>query len=710
MNLKNNKMILLKELKLNNYISHENTSISFSENQKLLLDGASGSGKSSITEGILWCLYGTGRSESRSLVRRGSKNATVSIKFAEEERETVITRSTSDKGKNTLAVTQNTGSEGQFLPIDRTGIKDIQEWIEKDFIRASYQLFTNSIAYPQDQENSFVKANASKRKDLLLEIVRAGSFEGMYEKVRAALSGNAITAEVNSVKLERLNGVIKKAEELSASLPIYEEVVDSATKSIEASTTAEKILETQISSISQLSKQISDKKTIQQMLEKSTSTIQEEIVSRENAIKEHESFDISIHQKNILEVEKLNKEVEDIELVLKNNQIAQQKVNSHLSNRPSLFDYTAEIETINTRLIGLLKENETCPAGEKCPFLLHVRGQIEFLTSQIEEKNVRSTYEQEEFARWEQAGTILPQVKDTTDLYNRLKEIKAKIEILSKSKDVITRYETVKDSIGELRVKVLSLKFEKDEIQAEILIKTSEIMDLDRSISEFDINKINIELSTLRMAKQKAEANRQEALTNIGVVGKVQLEAKEASTGLLELHSASQKVYEDKESLELLKEAFSPRGIKAVVVDYIVPQLEDRINGVLSQMSDFRIRLDTQKATADEEGVKEGLFITVLNDRQEELPYEAYSGGERVKITTSISEALASLVSGVGFRILDENIVSLDKESTEGFVAVLEKLQDNFPQMLLISHLQEVKDLFEHRITIVKTHGISKII
>jgi DNA repair exonuclease SbcCD ATPase subunit len=58
---------------------------------------------------------------------------------------------------------------------------------------------------------------------------------------------------------------------------------------------------------------------------------------------------------------------------------------------------------------------------------------------------------------------------------------------------------------------------------------------------------------------------------------------------------------------------------------------------------------------------------------------------------------------------MDENIISLDKESTEGFVIVLEKLQERFPQLLVISHLQEVKDMFEKRIEIIKVNGISKI-
>ena len=63
-------MILLKTLQLNNFLSHENTEIHFGENEKTLIDGQSGAGKSSIFEAIIWGLYGQGRADNKSLVRK----------------------------------------------------------------------------------------------------------------------------------------------------------------------------------------------------------------------------------------------------------------------------------------------------------------------------------------------------------------------------------------------------------------------------------------------------------------------------------------------------------------------------------------------------------------------------------------------------------------------------------------------------------------
>ena len=54
-------------------------------------------------------------------------------------------------------------------------------------------------------------------------------------------------------------------------------------------------------------------------------------------------------------------------------------------------------------------------------------------------------------------------------------------------------------------------------------------------------------------------------------------------------------------------------------------------------------------------------------------------------------------------------IVSLDNESTRQFIDVIKDIQKNVNQMIVISHIQEVKDCFMDKINIVKKDGISLI-
>ena len=703
-------MILLNEIKIKNFLSHEDTEIKFNETEKLLIDGRSGSGKSSITEAIIWSLYGKGRSDNRSLVRRGSKGASVSIKFSMGDVQTIITRSVSLAGKNTLTITQNSGNEGQFLPIGRVGIKDTQDWIEKEFLKASYELFTNSVAYPQENESSFVKANASKRKDLLLEIVRAGNFDELYDQTRELININKLDNAGALIRIESLEGLIKISQETASKHDYYKEINDKTTEELNSFVLTEKDLEKKLNSISSISTQLAEAKRMKIKFTDAIIDIDLQLDFDQKQIEEHQKIDIETARKEIIEIEDLTKELISIENSIKENSLTQQKINSLLANKPSVHNYDAEVSEINKRLIPLIKETGKCPSGDACPFVAPINSQIQFLTEQITDKENKGRIEQLALIEWDKQFALIPPARDTTDSYKRLEEIKSKIKILSASKEQILRYEVFAKTIQDMRVKAERLNRSKMDYNIEILSTEKLIKELEENLLIQDPNRINIELSKIRNEIEKLRRTKEEAAIGVSMALSATQAIKDATGDLQTLKQGVKQAQENEESLELLKEALSPRGIKAVVIDYIVPQLEERINSILEQMSDFRIRLDTQKATADEEGVKEGLFITVINDLREELSFSNYSGGEKVKITIAISEALASLMNQIGFRIMDENIISLDKESTEGFVIVLEKLQEKFPQLLVISHLQEVKDIFEKQIKIIKTNGVSKII
>lgn len=699
-------MIKLNEITIKNFLSHKESKISFGMDDKLLIDGKSGSGKSSISEAILWTLFGKGRTENRSLIRRGEKQATVALKLDDGSTSTLITRTVSKSGKNTLVVTQRKEG-GKYLPIERTGIKDTQDWIEKEFLKSSYELFTNSVAYPQENENSFVKATASKRKDLLLEIVRAGNFDEFYEKARVALNTNENNSSAVLMKKSLLEDSIEKSKEVAGMLNFYQTSYDLSTKQVETCSKTEKVLEEQLHGLTHIAKNIETKKNVREMLISSLFVLKEQLESCEKVIKSHEEFDITIHENNIKEIDVLDKVAEEIEKVLKQNADDQQLINSYLSNRPSVVDYNKEIEDINKRLISLMKETGKCPAGDKCPFLLPVRGQIDFLTEQITSKADKSVAEQVAFEKWETEFKRLPVIKDTNELYNKLKEIRYRIGELSKSRNIITMYKMVEDSLGEKRNLILNNKIKIEETEIKLKSIDQDINDLEKDLNILPSNKINEELSTIRILRQKAQKEVELGASNITVATNALLEVKEASTALVELNKGILVAKEEKELLELIKEAFSPRGVKAVIVDYIIPQLEQRINNILGQLSDFRIRLSTQQNLTNDEGFKEGLFIIVKNPEGEELPLQNLSGGETIKISMAISEGLASLVGNIGFRILDECVTSLDSESTQSFVVVLLKLQEKFPQLLCISHLSEIKDLFSDKIKVVKINGIS---
>jgi len=200
-------MLILKSLQLKNFLSHADTSIEFEENTKLSIEGVSGSGKSSIVESILWNLFGKGRADNRSLIKRGAKNASVALEMEDNGTLYRITRGVSEKGKQTIDLEVKTDMLG-YQPISKTGLKDSQDYIEKELLKSSYLLFINSVIYPQDNVESFVKQTAGKRKELLLEIVGAENYDLYYTRAKSLASVTAegltrLSAELENIKKNR---------------------------------------------------------------------------------------------------------------------------------------------------------------------------------------------------------------------------------------------------------------------------------------------------------------------------------------------------------------------------------------------------------------------------------------------------------------------------------------------------------------------------
>ena len=228
-------MILLKKIQLINFLSHEKTEINFAENEKALIDGSSGAGKSSIFDAIIWALYGQSRADNRALVRKGFKKGGVCLEFTRRDGKNnndtvIIARTITTAGKHTLEVTIQ-GSNGDRKAHPFTGVKELQAWIDKDLIGASYLLFINSVAYVQGNSESFVSQTAPKRKELLLEIVKAEDYKKYYENARkiiSVLENEQNRASGQIMELESLLGANRA--KLGSRGTLSEEVVAHTTK------------------------------------------------------------------------------------------------------------------------------------------------------------------------------------------------------------------------------------------------------------------------------------------------------------------------------------------------------------------------------------------------------------------------------------------------------------------------------------------------
>ncbi len=157
-----------------------------------------------------------------------------------------------------------------------------------------------------------------------------------------------------------------------------------------------------------------------------------------------------------------------------------------------------------------------------------------------------------------------------------------------------------------------------------------------------------------------------------------------------------------------LQEAFSKRGVPAMIIETAVPELERSANELLSRMTDGRmhVRIETQREIKTGE-LREALDI-IISDELGSRPYELYSGGESFRINFAIRIALSRLLArraGAQLRSLfiDEGFGTQDARGREHLVAAINTIRDDFDRILVITHIDELKEAFPARIEVTKT-------
>ncbi len=161
---------------------------------------------------------------------------------------------------------------------------------------------------------------------------------------------------------------------------------------------------------------------------------------------------------------------------------------------------------------------------------------------------------------------------------------------------------------------------------------------------------------------------------------------------------------------QALERAFGRNGVPALLIEQALPEIEEKANELLDRLSDgsMSVRFITQSAykAKKREDLKETLDIQI-SDGAGVRDYELYSGGEAFRANFAIRLALAEvLASRKGARlqmlVIDEGFGSQDEQGRQRLVQSIRTVQDDFARVLVITHLDELKDAFPARIEVEK--------
>jgi exonuclease SbcC len=166
-----------------------------------------------------------------------------------------------------------------------------------------------------------------------------------------------------------------------------------------------------------------------------------------------------------------------------------------------------------------------------------------------------------------------------------------------------------------------------------------------------------------------------------------------------------------------LERAFGKDGVPALLIEQALPQIEEKANELLERLSDgqMSIRFVTQAEYKDKkrDDLKETLDIQI-SDGAGMRDYEMYSGGEAFRVNFAIRLALSEILSqrkGARLQtlVIDEGFGSQDALGRQRLIEAINTVKNDFAKILIITHLDELKDAFPNRIEVEKTERGSSV-
>ena len=708
-------------LKLSNFTSYGEhvAALNFEKFHLAAISGPNGAGKSSLLDAITWALWGWSRSGDTSdgLIRLGKSDMYVEFKFQLDGNEFIVKRRRSLKGVGSTALELWSANHN----LTEGTIKTTQEKIV-NLLHLSFDTFINSSFLRQGHADEFTTKGPSDRKRILSDILGLSHYDNLEEKAKERAKEIQTKLSLIEYQLLDIEAELSQKEESAEKKIQVEKKITEVEESITKMEKELKELQSKIATISATSDQQNKlRQTFDDM-----KTELDEIISQGKikaaGIKqlENELLEFPKYEEKLKSLKDLENQKEDyLKYRQKKLEIENQltEVKSALAIKETQRQNLEEkLKEINSHVEALKKESSKCPT---CGQLID-KDKKEIVKKEylekakkihLEIKGIKSDSEEKEILNLQQtinSISVTYIIKLDEEKYRQILEKLKQLSLLQEKKETLIDQRATMESDKKIVL----------ELRSRFINKKSQIEKLEQELKKFP--ELEISLSNL-----KNQANQKETLLN-----NLRFEEKEVRsllgqvTQLLTRTQQMEKLYEqkkdeknnflkEKQSFEELALAFGKKGIQAMIIETAIPEIEDESNRLLQKLTDgsMQVRFETQRETktkleSGERGIVETLDI-IISDEMGERAYENYSGGEQFRINIAIRLALSKLLTRragakLQFLVIDEGFGTQDVQGRTKIVEVLDTIKNDFEKILIITHLEELKEEFPVRIEVEK--------
>jgi exonuclease SbcC len=191
----------------------------------------------------------------------------------------------------------------------------------------------------------------------------------------------------------------------------------------------------------------------------------------------------------------------------------------------------------------------------------------------------------------------------------------------------------------------------------------------------------------------------------------IEVELQSATKAVADVSTLRDELSSVSEQLALnstLTQIFGPDGIPYSILGNLVPRLQQLANNLLAALSVGKLSVELLLEKSAKSSPRDGAVLEILvHDGAGCRPYELFSGGEAFRVNFALRLALSQLlanVAGVPLNtiFIDEGFGSQDGSGRQRIVEMLHAIQHEFAKVIVITHVDEIKDSFSTRIEVTR--------
>ncbi len=695
-------------LRISGFLSYRQpVELNFRSFDLACISGHNGAGKSSLLDAITWVLFGEARSKDKeTIINLQSKVAEVTLVF-EYEGNIYRVQRTAPRGKTTLLEFQiweadlesdpdppahprsDFSTPGRWRPLTEKSLRETQARIEQT-LRLDYDTFINASFFLQGKADQFAQKRPAERKAVLSSVLDLDVWETYRE--RAAERRREVEKEVSAIDRLVADLDAELAEEGLRRRRL--QALEAELQQLQAARQAqEQALERLRQIAASLDQRLAEERA--RLEEEHRSLLEQEKAMREQA---------ASLERWTAQHKQDQAELAQIEAALGRRGELEQERNTAREEASALEAENKllkrEMDDLKARLDRLAQaKGAECPLCGQPLSAEHRRQTLEQLTEQGKARGNRYRANQARIEQLKQAiaGYDAHLARMNADETKRL-------TLTSRLGQLTERIEAARTALSRWEAK-----------DAPRLREVEALLSEERYAAAAQLPAVNLEEAERALLRLKEEENKKHQ--EVGG-------ARQLVEVLETLRARKQSLQAERQAKALLvaryktlERAFSKDGIPTLLIEQALPQIEARANELLDRLTDGRmsIRFITQSEYKDARrtDLKETLDI-LISDGAGARPYELYSGGEAFRVNFAIRLALSEFLArrrGARLQtlVIDEGFGSQDAQGRQRLVEAINAVRGDFAKILVITHLDDLKDAFPTRIEVEKTQNGSQI-